>query len=211
MKRGTCAWVYARTPVCDARPEANACRSNKTCATTTRHSRGWQAVPGHTVGISTRRLKARRLHSLIAIFCPRQHHFRPITLVASLGRRTKVNFGFVGDAKTTLRALLPKLQKNAAHSKESLDHYRKARKGLDELATANSGKKLIHPQYVARVLDQLAAEDAIFTCDVATQPSGPRYLTMNGKRRILGSFTDGSMANALPRAVGAQVSHPADK
>jgi len=128
-----------------------------------------------------------------------------------LGRRTKVDFGFVGDAKSTLRALLPKLQQNqyAAHLKESLDHYRKTRKGLDELATANSGKKLIHPQYVARVLDQLAAEDAIFTCDVGTPTIwAARYLTMNGKRRIIGSFTHGSMANALPQAIGAQVSHP---
>ncbi len=128
-----------------------------------------------------------------------------------LGRRTKVDFGFVGDTKTTLLALLPKLQHNqyAAHLKESLDHYQKARKGLDELATASSGKKPIHPQYVARVLDQLAAEDAIFTCDVGTPTIwAARYLTMNGKRRILGSFTHGSMANALPQAIGAQVSHP---
>ena len=128
-----------------------------------------------------------------------------------LGRRTKVDYGFVGDAKTALRALLPKLQQNqhTAHLKESLDHYRKARKGLDELATANSGKKPIHPQYVARVLDQLAADDAIFTCDVGTPTIwAARYLTMNGKRRLLGSFTHGSMANALPQAIGAQVSHP---
>jgi pyruvate dehydrogenase (quinone) len=128
-----------------------------------------------------------------------------------LGRRTKVDLGFVGDTKTTLRALLPKLKQNQyeAHLQESLEHYRKARKGLDELATANSGKKPIHPQYVARVLDQLAAEDAIFTCDVGTPTIwAARYLTMNGKRRILGSFTHGSMANALPQAIGAQVSHP---
>jgi pyruvate dehydrogenase (quinone) len=128
-----------------------------------------------------------------------------------LGRRTNVHFGFVGDTKTTLRALLPKLEQNAhdAHLRESLEHYRKARKSLDELATTNSGKKLIHPQYVARVLDQLAAEDAIFTCDVGTPTIwAARYLTMNGKRRLLGSFTHGSMANALPQAIGAQVSHP---
>src|SRR5208282_14712 len=87
-----------------------------------------------------------------------------------LGRRTKVDFGFVGDTKSTLRALLPKLEQNdsEAHLKESLEHYRNARKGLDELATANSGDKTIHPQYVARVIDQLASEDAIFTCDVGT-------------------------------------------
>jgi len=127
-----------------------------------------------------------------------------------LGRRTKVDFGLVGDAKTTLRALLPKLQQNlyVGHLQESLEHYRKARKGLDEMATATAGKP-IHPQYVARVIDQLAAEDAIFTCDVGTPTIwAARYLTMNGKRRILGSFNHGSMANALPQAIGAQVSHP---
>src|SRR5258707_12327973 len=115
-----------------------------------------------------------------------------------LGRRTKVDFGFVGDAKTTLRALIPKLEQNqyAAHLKESLDHYQKARKGLDELATANSGKKPIHPQYVACVLDQLAAEDAIFTCDVGTPTIwAARYLAMNGKRSVFGSFIHGSRAN----------------
>ena len=128
-----------------------------------------------------------------------------------LGRRSKVDFGFVGDTKTTLRALLPKLEQNQyeTHLKESLEQYRKARKSLDELATGDSGKKPIHPQQVARVLDQLAAEDAIFTCDVGTPTIwAARYLTMNGKRRLLGSFTHGSMANALPQAIGAQVSYP---
>jgi pyruvate dehydrogenase (quinone) len=128
-----------------------------------------------------------------------------------IGRRTKVDFGFVGDAKTTLRALLPKLQKNEneVHLKECVEHYRKARKGLDELAAADSGKKPIHPQHVARVVDQLAADDAIFTCDVGTPTIwAARYLRMNGKRRLLGSFSHGSMANALPQAIGAQMSHP---
>jgi pyruvate dehydrogenase (quinone) len=128
-----------------------------------------------------------------------------------LGRRTKVDYGFVGDAKTTLRALLPKLSQNDnnKHLKASLEHYKKARKGLDELATEGSGKKPIHPQYVARVLDELGAKDAIFCCDVGTPTVwAARYLTMNGKRRLLGSFNHGSMANALPQAIGAQVSHP---
>src|SRR5208337_4118103 len=81
-----------------------------------------------------------------------------------LGRRTKVDFGFVGDTKTTLHALLPRLNQalDEAHLTESLEQYRKARKGLDELATPNPGEKTIHPQYVARVLDQLADEDAVF-------------------------------------------------
>jgi pyruvate dehydrogenase (quinone) len=128
-----------------------------------------------------------------------------------LGRRTKVDYGFVGDTKATLRALLPKLKQNADdnHLKASLEHYGKARKDLDELAKAGSGAKPIHPQYVVRMVDELAAEDAIFSCDVGTPTIwSARYLTMNGKRRLLGSFNHGSMANALPQAIGAQASHP---
>ena len=128
-----------------------------------------------------------------------------------LGRRTKVDYGFVGDTKTTLQALLPKLEqsKNDEHLKASLEHYQKARKGLDELATGEGGRKPIHPQYVVRVLDELAAKDAIFSCDVGTPTIwAARYLRMNGQRRLLGSFNHGSMANALPQAIGAQVSHP---
>jgi pyruvate dehydrogenase (quinone) len=127
-----------------------------------------------------------------------------------LGRRTKVDYGFVGDAKATLQALLPKLTQNQDdwHLKTSLENYQKVRRDLDELATGISGKKPIHPQYVVRVLNELAAQDAIFTCDVGTPTIwAARYLTMNGKRRLLGSFNHGSMANALPQAIGAQVSH----
>jgi pyruvate dehydrogenase (quinone) len=128
-----------------------------------------------------------------------------------LGRRTKVDYGFVGDIKTTLGALLPKLEQNTSdeHVKTSVEHYRKTRKGLDELATPGSGKTPIHPQYAVRMLDELAAEDAIFTCDVGTPTVwAARYLTMNGKRRLLGSFNHGSMANALPQAIGAQATYP---
>jgi pyruvate dehydrogenase (quinone) len=128
-----------------------------------------------------------------------------------LGRRTKVDYGFVGDIKTTLGALLPELEQNTSdeHVKTSVEHYRKTRKGLDELATPGSGKTPIHPQYAVRMLDELAAEDAIFTCDVGTPTVwAARYLTMNGKRRLLGSFNHGSMANALPQAIGAQATYP---
>jgi pyruvate dehydrogenase (quinone) len=128
-----------------------------------------------------------------------------------IGKRAKVDHGFVGDIKATIRALLPKLVQNEsdAHLKTSLEHYRNARKGLDELAAPGAGKKTIHPQYLARVVDQLAADDAIFSCDVGTPTIWTaRYLTMNGRRRILGSFNHGSMANALPHAIGAQVAYP---
>src|SRR5712672_2201802 len=128
-----------------------------------------------------------------------------------IGRRTKVDLGLIGDVKTTLTALIPKLQakNNATHLNHALEHYREARKGLDDLATGESGRKPIHPQYVAKMLDELAAKDAIFSCDVGTPTIwAARYLRMNGKRRLLGSFTHGSMANALPQAIGAQVSYP---
>src|SRR2546426_5323324 len=128
-----------------------------------------------------------------------------------LGRRTKLDYGFVGDTKATLQALLPKLEQNRNddHLKASVEHYQKARKGLDELAAGEGNRKPIHPQYVVRVLDELAAKDAIFTCDVGTPTIwAARYLTMNGQRRLLGSFNHGSMANALPQAIGAQVSYP---
>jgi len=116
----------------------------------------------------------------------------------------------VGDIQTTLRALLPQLDasEDETHLKAALEHYRKARKGLDELATGEPGRTC-HPQYVTRVIDELAARDAILSCHVGTPTVwAARYLTMNGQRRLLGSFTHGSMANALPQAIGAQVSHP---
>src|SRR5467141_5436381 len=87
-----------------------------------------------------------------------------------LGRRTKVDCGLVGDTKTTLRALLPRLQQHRddEHLKAARAHYQHARKGLDELATGEPGRTGSHPQYVARVIDELAADDAIFACDVGT-------------------------------------------
>ena len=128
-----------------------------------------------------------------------------------LGRRAKVDYGFVGDTRATLRALLPRLKQNNSdkHLKASLEHYRVARKDLDALAVPGFGGKQIHPQYVVKTLNELASEDAIISCDVGTPTVwAARYLAMNGKRRLLGSFNHGSMANALPQAIGAQVSHP---
>jgi pyruvate dehydrogenase (quinone) len=128
-----------------------------------------------------------------------------------LGRRTKLDYGLVGDTKVTLQALLSKLKQNGddAHLKTSLDHYRKARKGLDELATEGSERKGSHPQFLARAISELAHDDAIFTCDVGTPTIwASRYLKMNGKRRLLGSFVHGSMASALPQAIGAQMAMP---
>ncbi len=128
-----------------------------------------------------------------------------------IGRRARVDLGLVGDVKSTLRALLPRLapKTDRAHLDKAVNHYTSARKGLDDLATGEPGHRPIHPQYLARAIDEAAAPDAIFSCDVGTPTLwAARYLTMNGRRRLLGSFSHGSMANALPQAIGAQVSHP---
>jgi pyruvate dehydrogenase (quinone) len=128
-----------------------------------------------------------------------------------IGRRTKVDLGVVGDVKTTLRALLPNLTEKTddQHLSSSIQHYQKARAALDDLAVGETGQKSIHPQYVAKVINELAVKDAIFTCDVGTPTIwAARYLTMNGKRRLLGSFSHGSMASALPQAIGAQLVYP---
>ncbi|MBL6080296.1 ubiquinone-dependent pyruvate dehydrogenase [Belnapia sp. T18] len=129
----------------------------------------------------------------------------------NLGRRTRLDLGVVGDVKETAAALLPQLAPRGDRDflDQALAHYREARRGLDELAVGHPGRKPIHPQYLARVLDEVAAEDAIFTCDVGTPTVwAARYLTMNGKRRLVGSFWHGSMANALPQAIGAQAAFP---
>jgi pyruvate dehydrogenase (quinone) len=129
----------------------------------------------------------------------------------NLGRRTRLDLGFVGDVGATISALLPKLQvkQDRAHLDDSLANYRKARKGLDELAVGRPGHKPIHPQYLAKLLSDHAADDAVFTFDVGTPAIwAARYLKMNGQRRLIGSLVHGSMANAMPQAIGAQAAFP---
>ena len=124
----------------------------------------------------------------------------------SLGSHCHVDEAYVGDVKTTLQALLPQLTSkiDRSHLDSALEHYVDARKSLDELAQPND-KQPIHPQYLAQQISHYASEDAIFTCDVGTPTVwAARYLKMNGKRRLLGSFNHGSMANAMPQALGAQ-------
>lgn len=129
----------------------------------------------------------------------------------NLGRRAPIELGLVGDVAATIDALLPLLEDKAdtAHLDEARDHYREARKDLDDLAQGRAGGRVIHPQQIARVMSQLAAGDAIFTCDVGLPTVwAARYLAMNGKRRLIGSFWHGSMANAMPQAIGAQAAFP---
>jgi pyruvate dehydrogenase (quinone) len=129
----------------------------------------------------------------------------------ALGNRCPLELGLLGEVGSTLTTLLPLLRKKAddGYLRRALEDYRKARADLDSLAESGPNSKTIHPQYVTRLVSELAEEDAIFTCDVGTPIAWTaRYLKVNGKRRIIGSFNHGSMANAMLHAIGAQSAFP---
>jgi len=128
-----------------------------------------------------------------------------------IGRRVPVDVALVGTVKDTVRALLPSLtvKSDSEHLDRMTAHYRRARERLDNLATEARGSSPLHPQFVAAAVDRLASDDAIFLADVGTPTVwAARYLRMNGRRRLIGSFTHGSMANALSQGIGAQASQP---
>jgi pyruvate dehydrogenase (quinone) len=129
----------------------------------------------------------------------------------ALGRRIPLTLGVLGDVRETIAALLPQL--SGERSPKFLDaarkHYASARTKLDDLATPRPANTPLHPQFVAKVLNEVAAEDAILTADVGTPVIwAARYFITNGQRRIIGSFNHGSMANAMPQALGAQAACP---
>jgi pyruvate dehydrogenase (quinone) len=129
----------------------------------------------------------------------------------ALGNRHPLDLGILADIRETLRAALPSIdtKSDASHLNRAIAHYQTSRRKLDELAESDETSKIVHPQYLNRLVSELAAEDAIFTCDVGTPTVwAARYLALNGKRRLLGSFNHGSMANALPQAIGAQAAFP---
>jgi pyruvate dehydrogenase (quinone) len=128
-----------------------------------------------------------------------------------IGRRVPVEVPLVGTVKDTVDALLPLItpKRDSAHLDRLTAHYRRARGRIDKLAGDRRNDSPLHPQYVAATIDRLAADDAVFTADVGTACIwAARYLRMNGRRRLVGSFSHGSMANALPHAIGVQASHP---
>lgn len=128
-----------------------------------------------------------------------------------LGRRVPLKLGMVGDVGETLTALLPLLERKTdrTHLEDSLDHYRKTRTKLDDLATPRKAAEPLHPQFIAKVIDEVASDDAVFIPDVGSPVIwAARYLKMNGKRRLIGSFLHGSMANALPQGVGVASAFP---
>ncbi|WP_370415543.1 pyruvate dehydrogenase [Streptomyces fradiae] len=125
-----------------------------------------------------------------------------------LGRRSKLDLAVWGDVRETLRCVIPRVR--AKTDRRFLDKMLKkhadALEGVVKAYTRKVEKHVpIHPEYVASVLDELADDDAVFTVDTGMcNVWAARYLTPNGRRRIIGSFSHGSMANALPQAIGAQ-------
>jgi len=128
-----------------------------------------------------------------------------------LGRRSRLDFGLMGDVKATLGALLPMLRpkKNDKHLKECLEKSRKTQKSLRQHAEDNKNVRPLAPEYVTTVLNEVAEDDAIFTVDTGMSAVwAARYLHMTRGRRLIGSFNHGSMANAMPQAIGAQLAFP---
>lgn len=145
-------------------------------------------------------------------FYPRKAKILQIDIEGSqLGKRADLHLGAVGDVGPTLKALLPMVREknDRSHLDHALQHYAGARKKLDSLAEPAADDKPIHPQYLVRCIDKLASDQALFSCDVGTPTVwAARYLKMNGRRKLLGSFNHGSMANALSQSIGSQLSHP---
>jgi pyruvate dehydrogenase (quinone) len=128
-----------------------------------------------------------------------------------LGRRAKVNIGLVGTIEDTIPALLPLLdgKTDDRFLREQLEFHEKVKKTIQVYVDSPGTTDLIHPEYVSHVLNELANDDAIFTVDTGMSCVwGARYLDATGKREMLGSWNHGSMANAMPQAIGAALARP---
>lgn len=128
-----------------------------------------------------------------------------------LGRRSKLDLGVCGDVGETIRALLPLVETKTDRRflDAMLEQHRIAHRKLRASVDDASARRPIHPAYVAATLDELAGPDAIFAADTGMSCVwGARYLSASKGRRLLGSFVHGSMANALPQAIGAQAACP---
>jgi pyruvate dehydrogenase (quinone) len=145
-------------------------------------------------------------------FLPQRRTAQVDADIARLGRRTPLEVAVHGDVGRTVRALLPQVQQKT--DRRFLDAMLQAHAGaLEKVVAAYTTRvehmRPIHPEYVAAQLDDLADDDAVFTVDTGMcNVWAARYLTPNGRRRVIGSFRHGSMANALPHAVGAQLAAP---
>lgn len=128
-----------------------------------------------------------------------------------LGRRAKLKMGLMGDIKYTLQALLPLLEQNEDERflKAQLAVYEKVKEVQLTYVNDKGKKDNISPEYLAHTIDKLAADDAIFTVDTGMSCVwGARFIQATAKRELLGSFNHGSMANAMPQAIGAAFARP---
>jgi len=128
-----------------------------------------------------------------------------------IGRRAKVDVGLCGSVKDTITALLPLIQqkKDDSFLKAQLKVYADVKNKMQTYVNDTGKKELIHPEFVASTLNELAAADTIFTVDTGMSCVwGSRYINATGKRKMLGSFNHGSMANAMPQAIGAALACP---
>ncbi|RBY78625.1 pyruvate dehydrogenase [Blastococcus sp. TF02-09] len=129
-----------------------------------------------------------------------------------LGRRSPLEVAVHGDVGETVRALLPLAEQKS--DRAFLDtmlreHAEALERVVDAYTHRVTTMRPIRPEYVAAQLDELAADDAVFTVDTGMcNVWAARYLTPNGRRRVIGSYRHGSMANALPHAIGAQFAAP---
>ncbi|OPB00389.1 pyruvate oxidase [Pseudomonas fluorescens] len=129
----------------------------------------------------------------------------------ALGNRCSLEVGVLGDIQRTLQHVLLRLNQrtDTAHLDAARVDYAKSRKNFDALAILRPDSEVIHPQYLSRLVSDMANDDTVFTCDVGTPTAwAARYLKMNGKRRLIGSFNHGSMANAMLQSIGAQATYP---
>jgi len=128
-----------------------------------------------------------------------------------LGRRAKVDLGLCGTIKDTLQAVLPLVRQKTDDSflRAQLELYAHVKKAMQTYVHDNGGPDTIHPEYVSAVLDELAPADTIFTVDTGMSCVwGARYITATGQRVMMGSWNHGSMANAMPQAIGAALARP---
>ncbi len=142
-----------------------------------------------------------------AAFLPQAHTIQIDRDPSRLGRRTVLEVGIAGDVGATLRALLPSIRQKQDRSFLDRMLDRTATK-LEQVVEAYTHDvehlTPIHPEYVARIIDEEAADDAVFTADTGMCAAwAARYITPNGRRRLIGSWVHGTMANALPHAIGA--------
>ncbi|APT91935.1 pyruvate dehydrogenase [Corynebacterium phocae] len=129
-----------------------------------------------------------------------------------IGRRTRVSYPVAGDVAATIQNILPHVEEKADRSfldKMLKEHHDKLEHVVEAYTEGVEHLKPLHPEYLANIIDEEAAADAVFTVDTGMcNVWGARYITPNGQRQQIGSFRHGTMANALPMAIGAQAANP---